>query len=528
MNNNWCVAVFLWGVMAFLHVGAQPSDYAELERVLGLRESFSRQKEARIDSLKHLLHPALKKEERFRLCKAIYEEYSTYRFDSAMHYVDCERELALELDNCDFRNHSAIHRSMLLTTSGHFSESIQNLQTVDTRTLSPELLVDYYWAYEWAYSMWAEYSDDEIYAPRYYEQEMLYQDSLIQLLPASSPKHHYWKGEWLYRKRRYAEAKECYLKALEGLSVDVRLYAMTTFGLALVAEQQRDWSGYESYLIKAAISDQVCPLKENLALQQLAFYIFQNKRDAAVARANNYLKYALEDALFYNNRLRMLEVARKFPAVVHTFQEQNELKNRRLWWSLACISLLSVGLVVALGCIYKQVRQLHRRRDALTEVNALLMQTNHTREKYVSLFMELCAAYINKLHAYQAVVKRKVMAKQVDDLLKMVHATKLSDTDAKEFFVNFDTAFLNLYPGFIPAFNALLREGEAIVPKKGELLNTELRIFALIRMGVKDSSKIATLLFYSPQTIYNYRSAVKNKAIHKETFERQVEELCLL
>ncbi|MDO4181716.1 MAG: DUF6377 domain-containing protein, partial [Bacteroidales bacterium] len=159
-------------------------------------------------------------------------------------------------------------------------------------------------------------------------------------------------------------------------------------------------------------------------------------------------------------------------------------------------------------------------------LNEELVTTNHTREEYVSLFMDLCAAYIDKLNKYQDLVKRKVKAKQTDDLLKLVNATRLSEADAKEFFVNFDTAFLNLYPDFIEAFNALLREGEGITPKRGEILNTELRIFALIRMGVKDSSKIATLLFYSPQTIYNYRSAVKSRAKSKEDFEKQVEKLC--
>ena len=192
-----------------------------------------------------------------------------------------------------------------------------------------------------------------------------------------------------------------------------------------------------------------------------------------------------------------------------------------------------VGLVVSLIYIYRQMHQLHKRRKILADMNQelqhlnkALVNTNHTREEYVSLFMDLCAAYIDKLNKYQDLVKRKVKAKQTDDLLKLVNATKLSDTDAKEFFVNFDTAFLNLYPKFIEEFNALLREGEEIIPKRGEILNTELRIFALIRMGIQDSSRIATLLFYSPQTIYNHRSVVKNKAKMRDSFEKQVEELC--
>ena len=144
----------------------------------------------------------------------------------------------------------------------------------------------------------------------------------------------------------------------------------------------------------------------------------------------------------------------------------------------------------------------------------------------MSLFIELCAAYIDKLNKYQDLVKRKVKAKQVDDLLKIANSSKMSDSDARQFFVNFDTAFLTLYPNFVSEFNMLLREGEEIVPAKGEILNTELRIYALVRLGIKDSSRIATLLCYSPQTIYNYRTTVKNKAKNREEFEEQVKKVC--
>ena len=506
----------------------------ELETALKLRNQYSRQKETRIDSLKHLLYPNMNDDERFLLYNAIYEEYYTYRFDSAIYYVDREEEVAMKLSNPTYRNLSIIHRSILLATSGYFSESIQNLEQIDSRTLDNALRIEYYTAYEWAYSMWAEYSNDNIYAPRYYEKEMLYQDSLISVLPVGSPLHHYWKGENFYRHRRYAEAKNCYKKALEGLPVNVRLFAMATYGLALVYSRTNNWKEYENYLIKAAISDQVCPLKENLALQELALYIFKN-RDGEVSRANRYLNYSLEDAMYYNNRLRMLEIARKFPSIVLSYQKQSLIESQRLQWSLICISLLSIGLVVSLVYIYRQMNQLHKRKKILANMNCelqhlnkALVDTNHTREEYVSLFMDLCAAYIDKLKKYQDLVKRKVKAKQTDDLLRLVNATKLSEMDTREFFMNFDTAFLNLYPNFIKEFNSLLREGEEIIPKRGEILTTELRIFALIRMGIKDSSKIATLLFYSPQTIYNHRSVVKNKAKIRDNFEKQVEEICTI
>lgn len=153
----------------------------ELESALKLRNQYSLRKEARIDSLKRLLYPSMDDNERFRLYNAIYEEYYTYRFDSAMLYVDKEEQVAMTLSHPAYRNLSIIHRSVLLSTSGYFSESIQNLEQIDSRTLNDATRIEYYTAYEWAYSMWAEYSNDKVYAPRYYEKEMLYQDSLIDL-----------------------------------------------------------------------------------------------------------------------------------------------------------------------------------------------------------------------------------------------------------------------------------------------------------------------------------------------------------
>ena len=138
----------------------------ELESALKLRNQYSLRKEARIDSLKRLLYPSMDDNERFRLYNAIYEEYYTYRFDSAMLYVDKEEQVAMALSHPAYRNLSIIHRSVLLSTSGYFSESIQNLEQIDSRTLNDATRIEYYAAYEWAYSMWAEYSNDKVYAPR--------------------------------------------------------------------------------------------------------------------------------------------------------------------------------------------------------------------------------------------------------------------------------------------------------------------------------------------------------------------------
>ena len=424
-----------------------------------------------------------------------------------------------------------INRSLLLATTGYFSQALEQLNEINRAQVDSTMLLSYYTAYEWVYSVWSEYSNDDVYAPQFRKKEVLYNDSMLQVLPRESNEYYYWKGELKARTGNQLEAQQAYEKALQGLAVNTRLYACVTCGLAFAHKKQGNFREYEKYLILSSISDNTCPLKENLSMQELAMFLYETS-DQELEKANRYLNYSMEDAMFYNNRLRMLEIARKFPSIVSSYQQKSNDKSERLTRAICFISLLSLLLAVSIFYIYRQMQQLGKQRKAvthmnnqLTELNNELLRTNHIREEYVSLFLDLCAAYIDKLNRYQDLVKRKVKAKQTEDLAKLAN-NKMSENDAKHFFVNFDTTFLTLYPNFIKEFNALLREGEEIIPQKGEILNTELRIFALVRLGIKDSSRIATLLFYSPQTIYNYRTAVRNRARDRESFEEKVKQLC--
>lgn len=500
----------------------------QLEVALERRPQFSQLKEHRIDSLKVQLSERNPAERQFALLTSIYREYYIYRFDSAMHYVNQAALLAEKEGRESWKSQTSIQRAYLLTTGGYFREAELTLREVPRQSLPAEQLVGYYAAFEWLYSMWAEYSDDNVYAPAYYKKEMAYQDSLIQTLPPGSPYHTYWQAESCYRQGRYAEAETLYHKALEGLPVNVRLYAMCTYGMAMVSERFKRWEEYERYLMLAAISDQSCPLKENLALQQLALFIYHRHNDET-ARANRYLNIALEDAAFYNNRLRLLEISRKFPDITLSYQQENARQNSLLRWALFFISLLLLILVAAVVLIIRQIRLVRAAREAsqqqnerLHTLNNALSDINLLRERYITLFMDLCAAYIAKYRQFQTLVGRKVKTGQAEELLKLTKVARLSESDAKEFFQNFDASFLKLYPDFIEQFNRLLRPDARVVPRRGELLNTELRIFALLRMGITDSSKMATLLFLSPQTIYNHRSTVRAKALDRDHFEEQV------
>lgn len=517
----------------FLHAGTSdfPQLYKQLEQVLALRQATALHKEARIDSLRQTIRPGMSASTLYQLYGQIFEEYYVYRSDSALFYVDQTEKMAIRLNDLQKQQQCIINRSLLLATTGYFSQALEQLNEINRAQVDSTMLLSYYTAYEWVYSVWSEYSNDDVYAPQFRKKEVLYNDSMLQVLPRESNEYYYWKGELKARTGNQLEAQQAYEKALQGLAVNTRLYACVTCGLAFAHKRQGNFREYEKYLILSSISDNTCPLKENLSMQELAIFLYETS-DQELEKANRYLNYSMEDAMFYNNRLRMLEIARKFPSIVSSYQQKSNDKSERLTRAICFISLLSLLLAVSIFYIYRQMQQLGKQRKAvthmnnqLTELNNELLRTNHIREEYVSLFLDLCAAYIDKLNRYQDLVKRKVKAKQTEDLAKLAN-NKMSENDAKHFFVNFDTTFLTLYPNFIKEFNALLREGEEIIPQKGEILNTELRIFALVRLGIKDSSRIATLLFYSPQTIYNYRTAVRNRARDRESFEEKVKQLC--
>lgn len=517
----------------FLHAGTSdlPQLYKQLEQVLALRQATALHKEARIDSLRQTIRPGMSASTLYQLYGQIFEEYYVYRSDSALFYVDQAEKMAIRLNDLQKQQQCIINRSLLLATTGYFSQALEQLNEINRAQVDSTMLLSYYTAYEWVYSVWSEYSNDDVYAPQFRKKEVLYNDSMLQVLPRESNEYYYWKGELKARTGNQLEAQQAYEKALQGLAVNTRLYACVTCGLAFAHKRQGNFREYEKYLILSSISDNTCPLKENLSMQELAMFLYETS-DQELEKANRYLNYSMEDAMFYNNRLRMLEIARKFPSIVSSYQQKSNDKSERLTRAICFISLLSLLLAVSIFYIYRQMQQLGKQRKAvthmnnqLTELNNELLRTNHIREEYVSLFLDLCAAYIDKLNRYQDLVKRKVKAKQTEDLAKLAN-NKMSENDAKHFFVNFDTTFLTLYPNFIKEFNALLREGEEIIPQKGEILNTELRIFALVRLGIKDSSRIATLLFYSPQTIYNYRTAVRNRARDRESFEEKVKLLC--
>ena len=289
---------------------------------------------------------------------------------------------------------------------------------------------------------------------------------------------------------------------------------------------------YEKYLVEAAISDQICPLKENLALQELSTYLY-NKDAKYAKRVSKYIYCSMEDAQFYNNRLRMVEISRILPLITETNHQREIRQNRIITISLVVVSIVFLGFLAMMFFVFrinkrlaKSRREVRSQNMLLEELNQKMLNTNKRRETYMRLFMDISAVYIKKLDDYRKLVSRKIKAKQTADLLTAINSYKLAEEEASSFYIRFDKAFMDLYPNFVDEFNQLLLPEKQIVLPAPNSLTKELRIYALMRLGITDGQELATLLFYSTQTIYNYKAAIRKRAKDLTTFDAAINRLC--
>lgn len=505
----------------------------ELDATIEKRSQFIQSKEQDIDMLKHKLSMEKDNGVKLRILDDLYNQYHVFKFDSAMTYANKGLALAKSTDSHEYTSLFTIHLAEILAIGGLYMEAVNLLNHVNPETMPEKHLFKFHFTYFSVYSYWSDYCHDQMYAPRY---RQMAKDALEQAMlhaDPSDPNYQYYRGEELvYVNPDSKHARAHYQGIMKKIPEKSRTYAMSAFALAGNYKVNGDLDKYEEYLIKASLSDLKCCTMENMALQMLALHLFR-KNDDNIERAERYIYFAMEDAKFFNNRLRILEISRVLPQIMTTYQNNIKQKNDRLSISVTFISVLLLGLLLAMIYIHIQNRKLSNRRKQLAESNQQLKQlnqqladTNKQREGLASIYIDLCAKYIDKLGKYQTMVKRKIKAHQEQELLQSISSTRISEEDASTFLNRFDKAFLELYPTFVEEFNGLLQEDGRIQQKSPASLTTELRTFALIRLGVKNTSDIAGLLFLSTQTIYNCRSVVKNKAINKDTFDEDIQTLC--
>lgn len=505
-----------------------------LDSYIEKRDVYAKQKEEKLKQLKLRLRTADNNAARLAILDKIYREYYTYRYDSALVYAD--RGLALSQSDNDayFTMLNRINRAAVLSTGGLYSQSEVLLNEIGKKGVPPRLRQYYYYTFTWLYYYWESFCDKSEFKDDLHKKKQHYLKLTVSATSNDNTAlHAYLNAELAFMQNPLGKnVLSLYTTALMHSPVNSRVHASAAYCIARYYREIGKTQLYEKYIIEAAISDMVCPLKENLALQEFSTYLY--KKDAKYAdHAARYIYCSMEDAKFYNNRLRMLEISNILPIIATANQEALAHKERIVRGVLAVVSFMSLVLFAMAIFGYKQNKWLARSRREirsqnrqLTELNEKLIATNHRRETYMRLFMDISAVYIRKLIEYRKLVSRKIKANQAADLLKTINSYKLAEEEATTFYTRFDRAFIELYPGFVDELNALLMPEAKIELPSPNSLTTEARIYALMRLGVTDSQEIATLLFYSTQTIYNYKSAMRTRAINRDTFDEDISRLC--
>lgn len=505
-----------------------------LDSYVDKRDEFSKQKEKKIEQLKLKLRTTENNTQRLALLNSIYREYYTYHYDSAMVYVNRGLALSENENNTYYITLNKINRAAVLSTGGFYSQSEELLEDINKKGVPKQLKLYYYYTRTWLYNYWEAFSSKSEFMGYYHKKKF---DNLKLTVEATKSKdvalRAYLCGELAFLENPVSKTVlQQYTTALRNSRVDSRVHASAAYCVARYYRELGDMQRYEKYIIEAAISDMVCPLKENLALQEFSTYLYEKDQKYA-DRAARYIYCSMEDARFYNNRLRMLEISNILPIIATANQEALAHKERIVRGVLAVVSFLSLMLLMMAIFGYKQNKWLAGSRKEvktqnrqLKELNERLIATNHRRETYMRLFMDISAVYIRKLMEYRKLVSRKIKANQTADLLKTINSYKLAEEEATTFYTRFDRAFTELYPGFVDELNSLLLPEGRIAQPSPNTLTTEVRIYALMRLGVTESQEIATLLFYSTQTIYNYKSAMRARAVNRDTFDEDINRLC--
>lgn len=519
----------------------------KLDNLLEQRNALIDNKNKDINRLKKNLTTSENTLKRLQTYEQLFEEYYVFQFDSAMTYLNKGIKLAKETQNTYYYNSNTISKAELLSIGGLYNEAIHEIEQVDTTVLDKAQHFEYYFSLFRIHTYWADFCNDKTYTPTHRLKAQEYLKKAMPFCDETDKTYEYYLGEYaVFVLNNPQAARAHYIKAIKQLPQNSRFYAMSCFALSGSYGNEGNTEKQEEFLLLSSIADIENCTMENFALQNLAMYIFEHNKDE-LDLAQQYIQTALEDAHFYNNRLRIIEISSKLPVIVSSYQQTLNQRNKVQMTAIIVISLLLLFLLSAVFYIVKQTKrlslqqqELQKNNNQLSELNrqqkelntqlhglnALLVDTNRKRERLAKLYIDLCAKYIARLKKQQTLVKRKIKANQTTELLSQLSSERLSEEDAATFLSRFDKAFLDLYPDFTEELNSLLLPEGQIQNKSTDELTTEQRIMALIRLGVKESAEIADLLFYSPQTIYNYRSVLKGKAINKETFEEEVMKLC--
>jgi competence protein ComGC len=528
-------------IPSFAYANRFDSLLLEVDKAIEQRADFDSQKESYLAKLKHDLSSLSGTKDKFEALGNIFNQYLYYNTDSAHRYAAMRHDLAVASGNKSFIPESAMNLAAVNIITGMYGESLDVLNGINPGELSDALKLYRFTLLSALYEALHNFSVTSREQENYLSLSNSYRDSILSVSLPSSSDFVYNQAHRLMTAGNCSEAAHMLESHLEEITGHNRDKAITTYLLYDVYRCLGDLEKANGYLALSALCDIKSSTKEYISLWTLAGIIYEQGN---FDRAYRYLRCSLDDATFSKARLRTIEISGLFGLVENAYQKNRERQHQRMVVMLAVISLLLIVVVGAVIFSRSQVKKLRVvQRDLafanqrLTELNGelelnnlnvlaanrSLQEANAIKEVYLGRYMDFCSEYIDKMDDYRRTLSRKASGGNIAGVVDDLKSTQAIKKELKEFYTNFDHTFLKLFPDFIARFNDLLMPGEQIVLKSNELLNSELRVFALIRLGITDSEKIAGFLRYSVTTIYNYRTKMRNKALgDRNDFDRKV------
>lgn len=495
--------------------------------------------------LKDVLADQKEPVQKYNICVRIADSYRVNSLDSALTYLKRARNIATNLHAYDKVARVDFQMAMMYVKAGFLVEADDILSGYRDKSLDDESIADYYRA---SHTYWGEVmaytSTSETYGQKQ-ERRDQYRNLLLDIEEEGS-----W--EWYNLKREEADENsddelffEYAQKMLNVSKENSREYAEAAYFYARSLRRKKDQTGYEEWMLRSAIADIMCSTKDYASLNEISYMLF-DKGD--IDRAFHYAAdHCLVDALYYNGKLRPWQVLTFFPQIENAYQKKHAQQSEFTLILLAGISALFFSMLILLAFLIKRQQILNSTREKLQDsyleidsrnheleavnsrlvsLNAKMRESDKVKQEYIALFLGMLSDNISSSRQYRNKVLKYIRQGKTKELVDEIENLPTMGDDILEFYRMFDQTFVNLYPDFIRKFNELLADGEEIIPKGEDILTPELRVFALIKLGITESSRIASLLHYSANTIYNYRAKIKNKARgSRDDFEDAVKNL---
>lgn len=512
-----------------------------IDEVIANRDDYTRSKESKIESLRTKVNNLSDPTAKFHALGDLMDEYLQFNTDSAYNILLQREKIATETGDSTLILNTLMNKASLLFSTAMYLESKVVIDSINPSKLPDYLMPYYFHIKRTLYGKLADFSSFPDERQNYRNLEKSYKDSLLSLSDKSSLLYYITLADKYNSEQNPQMAIDTVNEYIRNNELSEHERAIFSWTLAKSYKLLGDDEKYKSALMSSALADLRSGVREYISLRVLAELLYQ---EDDIDRAFRYISVAMEDAALCNARHRIIELNNLFPVINGIYIEKKNEEKRALGWTIGIISVLSIGLLFMFIFSRKQMtlinqskKEIQKTNQELDELNNELKTTNqslieannditelsHQKETYITEYMEQCQHYIEKLNSFKNTVASLINLGKTEELKKIIKTYSGSNDELKEFYGRFDKTFLSLFPSFIDDVNTLLQPDEALIPKKNDTLTPELRILALIRLGITDSESIAKFLNYSLTTIYNYRTKLRNKFIgDRNDFENEI------